>query len=486
MHLHHLMHILLPILIISTRATTNAVASGSECVFNDDYCDCGQDEPLTSACPSSVFSCKFSFSKELNLKSSSDELRKLLEKVPEKVPSSFVLDGVCDCCDCSDETGGWIPLVDTCKAAMKALTKAADNEAKALQKGLAVRLKLIENAKLKKIEKSRSLSKNIEDRDLLQLSLISIKAELEKALEREKLEFELKETKRAETCREITELASEKTLNEKLRADNSRLESEIADLKSNYSSFFEAMKAFAPPEEMAKFDLNPPQDPVSDTPSSDAATLQEQTDNVVIDASLDPTSPENQQTVHDQEKVQKDPEFTLNCLGRLFGVCIPTNLVPLTKYLGLIKDSSSIQKSINEHTSKINSLEREINSLQEIRDYGPDDAWLAVDGECMSLRVIEYLYEVCIFGEATQKNDDNSVSIGRFTNFDPTTYLTMMFENGQGCWNGPSRSIRVDFECGPVMKLIDVTEPQMCTYTAKAQSPLACSSESHTNAHSEL
>ena len=57
--------------------------------FNDDYCDCpedGSDEPLTNACDNSKFICKRSNN-----------------NYPSVIPSSWVNDGLCDCCDGSDE-----------------------------------------------------------------------------------------------------------------------------------------------------------------------------------------------------------------------------------------------------------------------------------------------------------------------------------------------------------------------------------------------
>lgn len=57
--------------------------------LNDDYCDCpedGSDEPRTNACVNGRFSC---------LKS--------VKGFPELIPSAWVNDGACDCCDGSDE-----------------------------------------------------------------------------------------------------------------------------------------------------------------------------------------------------------------------------------------------------------------------------------------------------------------------------------------------------------------------------------------------
>ncbi|KAK7074528.1 hypothetical protein SK128_015001 [Halocaridina rubra] len=56
---------------------------------NDDYCDCpedGSDEPKTNACTDSKFTCE-----------------KLVNGFPSTIPSGWVNDGVCDCCDGSDE-----------------------------------------------------------------------------------------------------------------------------------------------------------------------------------------------------------------------------------------------------------------------------------------------------------------------------------------------------------------------------------------------
>ena len=63
---------------------------------NDDYCDCGIDEPGTNACES-TFYC---FNNH---------------HLPLTIKSSRVNNGICDCCDGTDEYDGKIKWIDSCK-----------------------------------------------------------------------------------------------------------------------------------------------------------------------------------------------------------------------------------------------------------------------------------------------------------------------------------------------------------------------------------
>lgn len=50
----------------------------------------------------------------------------------------------------------------------------------------------------------------------------------------------------------------------------------------------------------------------------------------------------------------------------------------------------------------------------------------------------------------------------------------LVFDRGQKCWNGPSRTLRVALACGPEDVLSAVEEPETCAYTAVLETPAAC------------
>ncbi|XP_055708069.1 uncharacterized protein LOC129804605 [Phlebotomus papatasi] len=84
----------------SERGTFRCISSGQEISFgkvNDDYCDCvsdGSDEPSTNACSRGIFYCE------------TPQVHVSGKTYNRVIPSSRINDGVCDCCDGSDE---WLP-----------------------------------------------------------------------------------------------------------------------------------------------------------------------------------------------------------------------------------------------------------------------------------------------------------------------------------------------------------------------------------------
>lgn len=248
----------------------------------------------------------------------------------------------------------------------------------------------------------------------------------------------------------MAQLKSEKSANEVQRTENSRLSTKVYDLEqsvrnweSKYNAFFEAMKAFAPDEEIAKFDLSPP--PPAPAVVDAGQIPQEPSENSDADG-LEQKPVDHQQNNENQENHASNnpvPEFTPDCLSKVLGVCVPPLLYPISKIMGLVTPASSIQSSISQHSTKIYDIEREISILEKNQDYGPDNVWFPLDQTCMNVDVIEYNYELCFFGQSTQKKigEGDTVNLGTFSRFggrvadnkedSDKLYLTMLFEHGQ-------------------------------------------------------
>lgn len=64
----------------------------------------------------------------------------------------------------------------------------------------------------------------------------------------------------------------------------------------------------------------------------------------------------------------------------------------------------------------------------------------------------------------------------------------MIYERGQSCWNGPTRSTTVTVSCGSESKLISVSEPNRCEYHFDFITPAACRDEAsdQDDVHDEL
>ena len=58
----------------------------------------------------------------------------------------------------------------------------------------------------------------------------------------------------------------------------------------------------------------------------------------------------------------------------------------------------------------------------------------------------KYVYEICPYKDAHQKDGSSTTSLGSWKGFEDD-YASMVFSGGQHCWNGPTRSIKVQACC---------------------------------------
>jgi protein kinase C substrate 80K-H len=76
--------------------------------------------------------------------------------------------------------------------------------------------------------------------------------------------------------------------------------------------------------------------------------------------------------------------------------------------------SRALQRARDAHSKAVAETNRLRSDVDQVNkkisaDYGPQDVFLAIKGECISLNSGEYTYEVCIMEKVTQKsNKDNT------------------------------------------------------------------------------
>jgi len=113
------------------------------------------------------------------------------------------------------------------------------------------------------------------------------------------------------------------------------------------------------------------------------------------------------------------------------------------------------------------------------RDYGAAREFEHMDGECYPLNVKQYVYEVCPYAKASQKEGHSTTSLGSWDGVTQAEdgHWRMQFKGGQGCWQGPQRSLTVHLRCGAETLPLSVEEPSKCVYDMQMQTPAVCSEQ---------
>jgi protein kinase C substrate 80K-H len=104
---------------------------------------------------------------------------------------------------------------------------------------------------------------------------------------------------------------------------------------------------------------------------------------------------------------------------------------------------------------------------------GPEKEFYSFHGRCFESKQGKYTYKVCAYKEATQEEGYSKTRLGEWDKFE-NSYQFMSYTNGEKCWNGPDRSLKVKLRCGLKNELMDVDEPSRCEYAAILSTPARC------------
>ena len=86
----------------------------------------------------------------------------------------------------------------------------------------------------------------------------------------------------------------------------------------------------------------------------------------------------------------------------------------------------------------------------------------------------KYEYKIHWFDKITQ----NGILIGKWKEWNDN-YTKMFYENGAYCRNGKQdeRKAELNLICGSPKQIIEISEPELCTYSIKVQLPHVCKKE---------
>ncbi|XP_065634701.1 glucosidase 2 subunit beta-like [Quercus suber] len=141
-------------------------------------------------------------------------------------------------------------------------------------------------------------------------------------------------------------------------------------------------------------------------------------------------------------------------------------------------EAASVRKEYDDSSAKLSKLQSRISSLSQKlkQDFGPEKEFYSFYDRCFESKQNKYVYKVCPYKQASQEESHTTTRLGRWDKFEDS-YRVMMFSNGDKCWNGPDRSLKVRLRCGLKNEVADVDEPSRCEYVALLSTPALCLEE---------
>lgn len=457
---------------------------------NDDYCDCtdGSDEPGTSACSNGMFYCTNAGHRPLN------------------IPSSRVNDGICDCCDASDEYA--YPnskCVNNCNELGKSARLEAQKKAQLLKLGSQIRAELSQKGvllKQEKKEKLAQLNKNKAEAELIKQEKENLKKEIEEvenqALEQYRIiEEEQKRLKQEEENVKFRQEAMDafklfdsdqdgklviSELQTRPTFDRDR-DGVITDEEAkyflddhtelNFEEFFNVAWPKIKPFHMLNAGLfKPPREATeAEEMAEDDEQLEEPPEDNQDEQEIE-ESPEDEEEVPEEQEQEEEEKEQIE--------------EPETKIeyddetKKLIEQADQARTQFQDAERSFKDIEREIREIEESlqKDYGPDEEFSTLEGQCFEYTDREYIYKLCPFDQVTQqpKNGGSDTRLGTWGQWvgEENKYDTMLYERGASCWNGPQRSTHVHVKCGSENVVTSVSEPNRCEYLIDFITPAAC------------
>ncbi|CAH1118771.1 unnamed protein product [Phaedon cochleariae] len=452
---------------------------------NDDYCDCydASDEPGTTACPHGVFHCTNAGHRPLN------------------IPSSRVNDGICDCCDGADEYSGETTCRNNCLDLGRSAREAAQRKAELVKAGKQLRAEMSQKGMQLKQEKQgkiNELQKNREEADKLKIEKEALKKEVEE-IENTALEY----------YRQLEEEINKK----KVEAEAEKNKAEAVETFNKYDSNQDGYVDISELQTRQHFDKDRNGE-VSEEEAKYFLNLQDSVDletfinecwgsikpRLMMDAGLfkppvaeaegtategEGVQEEQEEEAHEEEQEEEEEDDDEEDEPQEPEPAEEHSDPPSVTYdeetQKIVERANAARAEFQEAERRVRDLDNEIKDVTEYleKDFGVDEEFAVLDGECFQFEDHEYIYKLCPFDRTSQQPKSGAAETrlgtwGRWSGPEYDAYAQMTYDRGQSCWNGPTRSTVVRLECGSENKITAVSEPNRCEYMFDFVTPAAC------------
>ncbi|KAJ8917126.1 hypothetical protein NQ315_012616 [Exocentrus adspersus] len=406
---------------------------------NDDYCDCpdGSDEPGTSACPNGVFHCTNAGHKPLN------------------IASSRVNDGVCDCCDGTDEYAGGATCRNNCVELGRSAREEAQRQAELVKAGKQLKTELSRKGMEMKQEKQAKLGE-------LQRS----KDEAEKVRdEKEALKKQVEEEERValEYYRKLEEEQKQKQAEEEAAKNRAEATEVFNTFDSNRDGLVEVAELQTRQnldkdmngevsEEEAKYFLNN-QDSVDLETFIESCWSNVKSYHVLDGRKFEPSG-ENEESQaegeaddmlegddNDDEGLEEEDEDEEAPEEKPASRAQPRDAPATITYdddtQKIVDRAKAARDEFFEADRQVRDIQSEISNIQSYleKDFGPEEEFATLQGQCFDYEDHEYIYKLCPFDKASQHPKSSSTETrlgtwGQWTGPEGNVYESMMYDRG--------------------------------------------------------
>jgi Glucosidase II beta subunit-like/Glucosidase II beta subunit-like protein len=480
--------------------SATALEASSPCVVNDDHCDCGHDELLSSACSyhssGRLFQCEDNryFNQSLFL--------------------SRVGDGVCDCCDGSDEIHFNITVFcpNVCTAIADDIYTELNARKEIDLKGASQRTAILHDEKVKrrnlKLGYQEAKKTIAEYRELIKdykIELIGQEKLESTAFDRilELAEFEFTQSLLRFTVENIRRLLAVITL----LTGEEGVESILLECDDMYE--FDGPE----PDDLSAFALvNASASHAHIIEAGKEASIEstvgireiptETIDSMVAALSLSRLSLDSliqvcQHTFHRALVASLNLAECFHHAGVAANLeSFPTSPASMKRADHRRSEAEALRKQILDLTSQIKSIQTRSKSSGALSNtvYGPENSLYSLRDSCFSHKHKEHNYEICLFKDVKQGSTligtfdkvelkaPAAVSLGRADGIEleglqeNKSIISFYYTTGDICYGTKRpREMVLRLECSTGDAYIsEIDEAEICSYSATLRTPLAC------------